>query len=86
MRAHNAEVMGSNPTRVRTPLVRKATGSHFIISTSLERLRALFLVTSTLEIGYTTQLCGGLAEAFLWTVGLGVAMPRPFSMSVLAVH
>ena len=40
----------------KTLLVRKATGEHLTNSTSLEKeLRALSLVSATLEIEYATQ-------------------------------
>ena len=40
---------------MKTSLVRKATGNHLIKSTSLEKLRALSLVSATREIEYATQ-------------------------------
>ena len=48
-------VVSSNPTRViiKTPL---ATGNHLIKSTSLEKLRAVSLVSAKLEIEYAMQL------------------------------
>ena len=42
----------------KTPLVRKATGNHLMKSTSLETLRALFLVSATLEFEHATQVYG----------------------------
>ena len=41
------------------PLVRKPTGNHLMNSTSLEKLRALSLVSATLQIEYATQQCIG---------------------------
>ena len=58
-RVSNPGVVSSSPTPVtfKTPLVRKATGNHLIKSTSLvKRLRALFLVSATLEVEYATQI------------------------------
>ena len=51
-RTHKAGVGSSIPAYVtmKTPLVWKATGNHLIKSTSLEKLRALSLVSTTLEI------------------------------------
>ena len=39
----------------KTPWMRKARGNHVIKSTSLENLRALSLVSATLEVEYPTQ-------------------------------
>ena len=52
-----AGVVSSSPegVTITTPLVRKATGSHLIKSNSLEKLRALSLVSATLEVEYATQ-------------------------------
>ena len=57
MQTHNIEVVSSIPQCVtfKTPLVRKATGNYLIHSTSLEKLRALSLVSAALEIEYATQ-------------------------------
>ena len=41
---------------MKIPLVRKATGNHLVISNSLEKLRALFLLSHTLQIKYATEL------------------------------
>ena len=41
---------------MKTPLERKATGNHLINSTSLENLKALSLVSATLDIEYVTSL------------------------------
>ena len=49
MQTHNTGVMMC-PTKA--PFVRKATGNHLMNSTSLEKLRALSLVSATLEIEY----------------------------------
>ena len=43
------------PVIIKTPLVRKEIGNHFIKSTFLEKLRALSLVSAWLEIEYATQ-------------------------------
>ena len=58
MQTHNAGVVGSNRVRVitKTPLVSKATGNYLIKSISLDKLRALSLVSATLEIEYALQL------------------------------
>ena len=59
MRTHNTGVVSSIPPCInfKTPLVRKAMGNHLINSISLEkRLRALPLVSATLEIEYAMQL------------------------------
>ena len=47
----------SNHTRVtiKTPLAKKATGDHPIKSNSLERLRALSLVSARLESEYAMR-------------------------------
>ena len=52
MRTHNIGVVSSITPCVtfQTPLVRKATGNHLMNSTSLEKLKALSLVSATLEI------------------------------------
>ena len=43
---------------IKTPLVRKGTGNQFIkIHFPRKRLRALSLVSATLEIEYATQFC-----------------------------
>ena len=57
MRTRNTGVVSSNPTCVTigVPLVRKVSGNQFIKSISLEKLRALFLVSATLEIEHATQ-------------------------------
>ena len=41
---------------MKTPLLRKAMGNHLIKSTSLEKLRALSLVSATLKIEYPMQV------------------------------
>ena len=58
MRTHNTGVVSSIPPFVtfKVPLVRMATGNHLMKSTSLDRLRALSLVSATLEIEYATQI------------------------------
>ena len=50
--------MSSNPTRVtiETPLMRKAAGNTSSNLFPSEKLRALSLVSATLEIEYATQL------------------------------
>ena len=55
MRTHNRRVVSSILSCVifKTPLVRKATGSHLMNSTSLEKTQSL--VSATLEIEYATQ-------------------------------
>ena len=60
MWAQNTEVVSSIPPCVifKMLLVRKATGNHRVNSTSLEKLRALSLVSATLEIEYATHLNG----------------------------
>ena len=39
----------------KTLLMRKASGNHLMNSTSLEKLRALSLVSATLKMEYATQ-------------------------------
>ena len=65
MRTHNTGVVSSIPPSVtfNTPLVRKATRNHLMNSTSLEKLRALPLVSATLVIEYATQM---LHSFVLW--------------------
>ena len=52
MRTHNTEVVSSIPLCVtfEAPLVRKATGNRLMNFTFVENLRALSLVSVTLEI------------------------------------
>ena len=54
----NTGVVSSIPPCVtfKTPLVRKATGNHLMNSSSQAKLRALPLVSATLEIEYATQV------------------------------
>ena len=65
MWTQNTGIVSSNPARVpiKTPLLRKATGNHFIKSISLEKFRAVFLFSDMLEIEYATQLL--LAISFI---------------------
>ena len=58
MRTHDTWAVSSTPTcvTVRMQLAMKAKGNHLIKSTSTEKLRALSLVSATLEIEYATQL------------------------------
>ena len=62
VRTHNTGFVSSNPKRVtmKMPLVRKVTVNHLMKSTSLEKLRALSLVSATLEIEYATQFLAQL--------------------------
>ena len=57
MRAHDTGDLSSNPTSVtmKIPLGRNATGNCLIKPTSLEKFRAMYLVSVTLEIEYATQ-------------------------------
>ena len=57
MRTHNTGVVSSilPCVTLKTPSVRKATGNHLVNSISLEKLRALSLVSAKLEIEYATQ-------------------------------
>ena len=57
MRTHNTGVFSWIPPCInfKTPLARKATGNHLMNSISLEKLRALSLVSATLEIKYAAQ-------------------------------
>lgn len=58
MRNHNSGVLSSNPERVttKTPFVKKAKGGQFIKSNSLEKPRALSLVSAKFEIEYSKQM------------------------------
>ena len=66
MRTHNTGVVSSIPPCVtfKTPLVRKATGNHLMKSISLEKLRALSLVSATLEIEHAMKLVSLLAASW----------------------
>ena len=57
MWTHKTGVVSSIPPYItfKTPLVRKVTGSHLTNSTSLEKLRALSVVSAMLEIEYARQ-------------------------------
>ena len=57
MQTHNTGVFILIPPCVttKTPLARKSTGSRLIKSISLEKLRALYLASATLEMEYATQ-------------------------------
>ena len=46
---------------IKTPLARKAAGNHLVKVTFLDRLRAMSLVSATLEIEYGTQKLSGLS-------------------------
>ena len=72
------EIMSSNPAliAIRTPLLRKATKSHFKSSPSLEKLRALFLVSAKLKVEYATQF---LVDTF----HTNIFAPIPGSKNVL---
>ena len=63
MRTHNAGVVSSIPPCVtfKTPLVRKAMGSHLLNSTSLEKTHSPVSGSATLEIEYATQFIGPIA-------------------------
>ena len=68
--------MSSNPAHVvrKTSLVRKATGNHLIITTTLsEAQRALSLVSATLEIEYVTQFSFYDSYDIAWTFNSGKA-------------
>ena len=58
MRTQNTGFVNSIPPCVamKVPLVRKAKGNHLMNSTSLENLKALSLVSATLDIEYVTSL------------------------------
>ena len=58
MRIHNTGVVSEIPpcVTVKTPLVKMTTGNYIMNSTSLKELRAMSLVSATLEIEYATQL------------------------------
>ena len=57
VRTHNVGVVSSNSTCVirKALWMRKATGNHLIKSTFPAKLRALSLVSATLEIEYAMQ-------------------------------
>ena len=60
VRSHNAGVIISNPARVtiKAPLSRTATGNHLVKFTSVQKLRALSLVSAPLDIEYVAHLQG----------------------------
>ena len=66
MRTHNTGV--ARVTIIRQ-LVRKVMGNHLIKSTSLEKLRAVSLVSAKLEIEYAMQLNISTALAYNPTEG-----------------
>ena len=57
MRTLNAGGVSSNPAPVtmKIPLAKKAMEDHLIVFTSLEKVRALSLVSAKLEIEYATR-------------------------------
>ena len=76
MRTHSTGVVTSNPPRVaiNTPLARKATRNHLIKSPFLEKLRALSLISATLEFGHEAQFIKNYWEEKLSELSAGSAM------------